>query len=168
MCIRDSISTINLILNEISFIVSSEIAGSTLIHCAAVKSSSGAILIFGDHKSGKSIYCAERSLDADQCLADDLLIMIEDPDQFLTLGFPIRIRRPVPEKILLKANSRHILTGASLCYLTSKNSNIASGGQTFSPAKAYWLNENRELMEIKKENIVNYITRFSVYMQQSR
>ena len=164
----DLISTINLIINEISYIVSREIAGSTLIHCAAVRNRLGPILIFGDHKSGKSIYCAERSLDTDQCMADDLLIMLKDTYQFLTLGFPIRIRRPVPEKIISKINSKHILTGASLCYLTGKISNIASGGQTFSPVKAYWLNKNRELLEIKKENILNYISRFSVYMQQSR
>ena len=164
----DLISTINLIINEISYIVSSKIAGSTLIHCAAVKNSLGSILIFGDHKSGKSIYCAERSLDTDQCMADDLLIMLPDTNQFLTLGFPIRLRRPVPEKIISKVCGKHVLTGTSLCYLTSKTSNIASGGQTFSPVKAYWIDKNRELLEIKKENIVNYTTRFSVYMQQSR
>lgn len=146
---EDFLDFINDLLNEIAIHYSKK-SKLQLLHCVAYESiNKKKCLVFGGHGSGKSSYLIKNKESILSVFSDDILLFSKKKLSFYSLGFPIRVRRPVKNFKALKSNA---LLGERLCYVFSKDLLIKDLKTLFFPDYVFEMSSN---FELKKSSILN-------------
>ena len=146
----DIVSLINEILIFISYYYVYINKHLQLIHCSSLKLDKKNILIFGKHNIGKSTFCAHQSIKKNTIIyGDDLLLHDTKKGVFKSLGFPIRLRRPIDKKIINNFDKSKIVAGKKLAYIATNFFNSKNSGHTFEIDQFYELLKNSYLKSIK-------------------
>lgn len=127
---KDLVSTFNELLIAIAFWVCKKDSSLRMFHGAAMIVDGKKQIYLGGHKAGKSSYLA-RHCYPDGILVSDDLLLINQQEQIMGLGFPLRLRRPVAEDIIELYGANNLLPGHSLVYLGPKALPIHPAGQAF-------------------------------------
>ena len=155
---EDFLDFINDLLNEIAINFSQK-SELSLIHCIAFEGiDKKKILVFGRHGAGKSSYMIKNKDKILNIYADDILLFSKKNLSFYSLGFPIRVRRPVKNFKILKTNC---LLGERLCYVFSKDLFIKEFKTFFFPDYIFEINNNYQLIA---ESILNLDKKIHKYM----
>lgn len=133
----DLVNTLNDVFIALAYCVRDLKPNSVLLHAAALSSNNQISIYFGRRKSGKSRYVAEKCIDRHICIADDLILYCTKSHLFQSLGFPVRLRRPIHASLLDKIDTSKILVGHSICYFTQSMCNLMPVGQVFRPDKLF-------------------------------
>lgn len=154
----DFLDFINDLLNEIA-ITFGQKSNLKLIHCIAYENIyKKNILVFGRHGSGKSSYMIKNQDKILNVFSDDILLFSKKKLAFYSLGFPIRVRRPVKNFKVMKTNT---LLGERLCYILSKDLFIKEFKTLFFPDYIFEMSNDYQL---KEQNILNLDKKIHEYM----
>ena len=126
----DLIDTLNELFLCIAYIVTNKIRGAKLLHCAAFKDNDENVIIFGRKKAGKSSLALKKVQSDAILFADDLLLWIPRSAQFICLGLPIRMRRPIHN---INENIPQFIAGKQTAYAHKNAFRVAEAGFTFTP-----------------------------------
>ena len=90
--------------------------------------------------------------------------MIHDTKKavFKSLGFPIRLRRPIDKKIIDNFDRRKIVAGKKLAYIATNFFNSKSSGYTFEIDQFYKLLKNSYLKSIKTIDVYKSLRKYTV------
>lgn len=124
----DLVSTFNQFLIGLAYYVADTISDATLIHGAAYIEDSECVLVLGDKKSGKSYLTAQKCSKGALSISDDLLIW-DGASKITSLGFPIRLRRPVSDELLTMIGPQNLLVGHSLAFVNPTTLRLQVGGR---------------------------------------
>lgn len=147
-CHRDLISILNEFLIFISYFYTSQIKNFELLHCCAYQMNNENLIIFADHKVGKSEFCAIQLLNGAKLLADDLILYNKNTAEFKSLGFSIRLRRPVKENLVRLIKKDNFISGKRYSYINSKFVNLEKSGKVFYADNFYFLTKSKKLNQI--------------------
>lgn len=123
----DLISSFNQLLIILSYFIADGLKNFELIHGAAILENKNCVVVLGDKKSGKSLFVAETCCKTGSAIADDLLL-INNNLELLTLGFPVRIRRPLGQNFIDLIGPENLLVGKSLIYVNPKRLRTVKAG----------------------------------------
>jgi len=144
----DLVNTLNDAFIALAYCVRDLTPNSVLLHAAALSLNNQISIYFGRRKSGKSRYIAEKCIDRDICIADDLILYCDKSHLFQSLGFPVRLRRPIHASLLAKIDTSKILAGHSICYFTQSMCNMMPVGQVFRPDKLFQFQPQYKIHEL--------------------
>lgn len=131
---KDIISTFNVLLNAIAYEVIAKLEHSLLVHAAAFKKNDEPIIVFGKKKAGKSTYIVNQCLSAGECISDDLIVW-DNARRIMSLGFPVRLRRPISDVLLTKLGKQSFVAGSSLAFVNPKSVNQLNAGKWFDVSR---------------------------------
>lgn len=159
----DIVSLLNEIFIFIAYRYTSYFKNFKLLHCCALNLNNKNIIIFGKHKSGKSSFCASKSTNFKNIIyGDDLLLFESQNITFKTLGFPIRLRRPLNKTIFEHIDKSKIIAGKKLAYIATKFFNNKCAGHIFEVDNFYEISNFNNLKKIKFTNISKILHKYVV------
>lgn len=129
----DMISALNELLIAIAYFVKGVRPDWHLLHCAAYEDRGGSTVLFGERKSGKSVFIARKATERALIYSDDLLLWSPRQLEFISLGISPRLRRPVLPDIVEALGRTAFLAGGFACYLASDALDLAPAGKRFRP-----------------------------------
>ena len=124
---KDIMSTFNVLLNAIAYEVTAKLEKCLLVHAAAYKKNDEHIVVFGNKKAGKSPFIVNRCSSASECISDDLVVW-DNECRILSLGFPVRLRRPISDALVAQLGKQSFLAGSSLAFVNPKSLNQVRAG----------------------------------------
>jgi len=119
---------LNEFLVNLAYIVLRKYRNARLIHCAAYEIKGEAHLIVAQKNLGKSTLIYQKTCNGELVLADDLLIWLPQTAEFVCLGLPIRLRRPVLGVDGKAADPDSFFAGNGIAYSKSGVFSIAPFG----------------------------------------
>lgn len=144
---KDIISTFNVLLNAVAYEVAAQLDHCPLVHAAAFKKGDERIIVVGNKKAGKSTYIVNQCLGSGECISDDLVVW-DNACQIMSLGFPVRLRRPINDGLVTKLGKQSFLAGSSLAFVNPKSVNQLPAGK--------WINVSKfQLLERKKAQSID-------------
>ena len=127
----DPVDTLNEIFLSLCYLLAAKNPDGFLVHCAAFREKDINNVILASKKSGKSTLVLEKSQQGSSILADDLAIWFPRRGQLMSLGLPIRMRRPVPGKFKLR--KQDFIAGKNIAYSVASTFDCFAVGQLFVP-----------------------------------
>jgi len=125
---KDILSTFNVFLNAIAYEVIAKLEKCLLVHAAAYKKNDEHIVVFGNKKAGKSTFIVDQCSSASECISDDLVVW-DNECRILSLGFPVRLRRPISDTLVAQLGKQSFLAGSSLAFVNPKSLNQVRAGK---------------------------------------
>lgn len=125
---KDIMSTFNVFLNAIAYEITAKLDNCRLVHAAAYKKNDEHIVVFGNKKAGKSSFIVNRCSSASECISDDLVVW-DNECRILSLGFPVRLRRPISDALVAQLGKQSFLAGSSLAFVNPKSLNQIQAGK---------------------------------------
>ena len=133
----DLIDALNELFLCICYILTSRINKARLVHCAGFMENNIQTVIFGRKKAGKSSLILKKARHGATILADDLLIWLPKKAEFLCLGLPIRMRRPLLGWEEQPERKSEFIAGQQTAYAQKDAFKIQSIGVSFVPEKIF-------------------------------
>ena len=162
----DVISAFNLFLNAVSYEVANSFNNMELLHAASFLKDGKCVVVIGDKKAGKSFYMAEKSIENAQIISDDLLLWDSEEQSVLSLGFPVRLRRPINEDILKAIGKDNLLVGSSLVFINPKFTKTIIAGLKSNISRVE-LRENWSSKIVNQENWSHYLILRKIFSDKS-
>lgn len=131
---KDIISTFNVLLNAIAYEVTAKLEYCPLVHAAAFKKDDERIIVVGNKKAGKSTYIVNQCSSAGECISDDLVVW-DNACRIMSLGFPVRLRRPINDGLVAKLGKQSFVAGSSLAFVNPKSVNQLPAGKWIDVSK---------------------------------
>jgi hypothetical protein len=138
----DLINAINELIVNLAYLVSNGEKNFRLVHCAAFVEDKMMNVIVGKKNRGKSSLVYRKALKGAEIIADDLLIWQPKLGKFYSLGFPIRLRRPVLTLDGEQANPDSFFAGNGIAYSKKNAFHIAPAGKEFLLDRLQELDQN--------------------------
>ena len=164
----DLIDALNELFLCICYNITSRLNKARLVHCAGFVENNIQTLIFGRKKAGKSSLVLKKARHGATILADDLLIWLPNKTEFLCLGLPIRMRRPLIGWQEQSQSKSEFIAGKRTAYAQKDVFRIKSIGVSFVPEKIFVI-ENRSLIPVpfvKWPKIISHHTISDKYLIQ--
>jgi hypothetical protein len=131
---KDIISTFNVLLNAVAYEVTARLEYCLLVHAAAFKKDDERIIVVGNKKAGKSTYIVNQCLSAGECISDDLVVW-DNACRIMSLGFPVRLRRPINDDLVAALGKKSFVAGSSLAFVNPKSVNQLPAGKWIDVSK---------------------------------
>lgn len=144
----DLVSILNEFLIFLSYFYCSKLNNYILIHCCGYQQNNQNYILFANHKVGKSEFCAKKLFDKSVLLADDLVLYNKKNAEFKSLGFSIRLRRPIKKHLIDIINKNNFISGKKYSYISSKSINIKKCGEIFHADNFFILSKLQKLKNI--------------------
>lgn len=145
------VGTLNEFYVNLAYLISSYTPEAVLLHCAAYQENNRNIILIGEKNSGKSSAVFQNALNGKVILADDLLLWRPDTAEFMTLGLPIRLRRPIVNPTNFEVSGKSFFASNGLAYSRVGTFKVAPVGVHFL------LDELRRLSTNYKTEPVNLL-----------
>lgn len=152
----DLISSFNQFLIILSYLIANGLKNFKLFHGAAILEKKRCVVILGDKKSGKSLFVAETCCKTGSAIADDLLL-INANLEILTLGLPVRIRRPLGQNFIDLIGPRNLLVGKSLIYVNPRRLRTLKAGLTQKVTYLLMLKDQKKSKITSSNEISNHL-----------
>lgn len=144
---KDIIDILNEFFLCLAYLMTAKIEVAKLVHCAAFSQDEKKIVIFGNKKAGKSSKVFEHAEAGAEILADDLLVWLPKRAEFMCIGLPLRMRRPVLGLDQIGSEKKRFIAGRQTAYAHKDAFFVRPAGWSFVPDKIYRL-ENRRMVSI--------------------
>lgn len=138
----DLIDTLNETFLTISYLLWAKNPKASLIHCGAYQSNGENNILLGSKKSGKSSFVQSQAQKNAVVLADDLLLWLPWKAKFISIGLPLRMRRPIP--VNLFTEKKNYLSGKNIVYINNMAFNSADVGYEFFVDKIAYLDKGKQ------------------------
>lgn len=139
----DLIDTLNEIFLTISYLLWAKNPEASLIHCGAYKFDGKNNILLGSKKSGKSSFVQSQAKNNAVVLADDLILWLPWRAKFISIGLPLRMRRPIPVELFIE--KKNYLSGKNIAYLNNKTFRTVGVGYEFIVDRISYLNNRKEI-----------------------
>lgn len=139
---KDIISTFNVLLNAVAYEVTAKLEYCLLVHAAAFKKDDEHIIVVGNKKAGKSTYIVNQCSSAGECISDDLVIW-DNACRIMSLGFPVRLRRPINDGLVAKLGKQSFVAGSSLAFVNPRSVNQLPAGKWIDVSKFQLLEQKQ-------------------------
>lgn len=128
---EDMIDALNEAFLNLSYITALKLGDWRLIHSASYCQNNKNHLIVGLKNSGKSTDVAIKATEKHKVFSDDLTLYNPITAEFVALGLPLRVRRPLSSVLKEVINPSDFVAGKGLAYSKSGRFDIAPAGETF-------------------------------------
>jgi hypothetical protein len=155
----DLIDTLNEVFLTISYLLWAQNPKASLIHCGAYQLNGQNNILLGSKKAGKSSLVQSLAQKNAVILADDLLLWLPWKAKFISIGLPLRMRRPIP--VSLFTEKKNYLCGKNIVYFINKTFNCADAGFEFFVHRISFLNNGQET-EIPFYKWANMLSKFNI------
>lgn len=139
----DMIDTLNEFFLCLVYLLCAHKTGSILLHCAAFVAGRKNHIIVGQKNRGKSTLVYQKAAEGARILADDLLLWDVPNGLFMTLGLPLRMRRPLYGIAEHPSHRQKFLAGRAIAYSRAGGFNIAPVGEYFALDALFELSPER-------------------------
>lgn len=136
---RDVIDTLNEVFVCLAYLYDHQRGQGDLIHCASYLEQGENHIVVGPKNSGKSTLAHTKAKEGLHIFADDLLFWDPAVGQFISLGLPLRLRRPVVMKDGITADPSHFFAGQSIAYSKLGVFDIAPFGYAFAVDRLWYM-----------------------------
>lgn len=158
----DIVSILNEWLVALAYGVAAQRPKDALVHAAGYSDQTGARVVFGARKSGKSVHVARAALKGAQVFGDDVLLWRTKQASLIGLGIAPRLRRPVLPDLTASAPVGTWITGEYTCYFNKDFINLAPAGTTLCPDMYLEFDEERSLKPVPLWQILSTIARHRI------
>ncbi|NVK02876.1 MAG: hypothetical protein HWE12_15130 [Oceanospirillaceae bacterium] len=128
-------SSIINILNEFFVVLAYQCCNADeraeLLHCGSYRDGEKNFIVVGEKNSGKSTKMLQSALNGLEVLADDLLLWYPSSGEFVAVGLPLRLRRPVLNLEGAELAAEMFFASESIAYSKRDVFKIAPVGETF-------------------------------------
>ena len=165
---KDLVNTLNELFICVAFTIAHNFNHMRLMHCAAYANSKEAVLLFGKRKSGKSTLVTKKALADYKVYGDDICLWSTKGERIISLGFPIRRRRPVFYEENNQSYNDCFIAGHSLAYSRKNCFRLASPGESIEPTEVYELTRGFQEATVAPSNIARYFEEFWISIPPKR
>lgn len=161
LCI-DLIDVLNEVFVCLAYLYHHQRAQGDLIHCAAYIEGGENHIVVGPKNSGKSTLAHDKAKDGLHIFADDLLFWDPITGQFITLGLPLRLRRPVVMRDGQPADPSHFFAGRSIAYSKQGVFDIAPMGYAFCVDRLWYMQPDHQVKAISLIKTASTLREFRI------
>ncbi|MDV7270595.1 hypothetical protein RYZ20_06750 [Thioclava sp. A2] len=159
---RDMIDTLNEFFLCLSYLLCAAKPSTILLHCAAFVEGSQNHIVVGEKNRGKSTLVYQKAAGGTKILADDLLLWDVPEGVFMTLGLPLRMRRPLFGLAEHPDHKQKFLAGRSIAYSRAGGFNIAGVGECFALDALFELSQERVAQKVNLLKLRPALKKFSI------
>lgn len=149
------VGTLNEFYVNFAYLLAARTPKAVLLHCAAYQENMRNIILVGEKNSGKSSTVFQHAINGKCILADDLLLWRTDTAEFITLGLPIRLRRPIVNPTNFDVSGKAFFANNGLAYSRVGTFNVAPVGVRFLLDELRHLSANYTSEVVNLRSIIN-------------
>jgi hypothetical protein len=142
------INALNEFLVFLAYSFQNQTDSGDLIHCAGFCEDQLNHIVVGPKNSGKSTLAHDKAMAGLSVYADDLLFWNTKAGEFVALGLPLRLRRPVVLSSGENADPSNFFAGSVLAYSKVGVFDIAPIGSAFSLDRLWEMTLNHQLKPV--------------------
>jgi len=135
----DIIDTLNEIFLCLSYLLAAKNHNARLLHCASFLENNSYKIVVASKKSGKSSLLFNKSQTGICVAGDDLILWFPKEGNFMCIGLPVRMRRPV----IYKIDNNKMIAGKNIAYSLPNHIKCLDVGHFFEIDKVFTLVDYR-------------------------
>ena len=159
---HDITDALNFLILCIAYLYKAGSERGALLHGAAFREGGKDVVVFGRKGAGKSSLAFSQAVAGSRVYADDLIYWDMQKNEFVALGLPLRMRRPIPEAFRPYVDSKQFVVGERIVYSRDGVFDVAEVGCRFFPDVIKEFDEHRELRPIPLFKVLDRIRRYSI------